>query len=97
MTTADIPEIVRVRTVRAIDGARIAVTFSNGASGVADLSALLAQSGSMLEPLCDPLFFARVFVESGAPTWPNGYDLDPSALHDRMRLSGELAAPAAAE
>ncbi len=51
----------------------------------------------MLEPLRDPSFFARVFVESGTPTWPNGYDLDPSALYERMRLSGELAAPAAAE
>jgi hypothetical protein len=97
MADRSIPEFVQAGTARALDGSRLAVTFSNGASGVADLSTLLTLSGSMLEPLRDPSFFARVFVESGTPTWPNGYDLDPSALYERMRLSGELAAPAAAE
>ena len=40
--------------------------------------------------------FARVFVEMGALTWPNGFDLDPIALHERMAAAGKLT-PVAAE
>jgi hypothetical protein len=38
---------------------------------------------------------ARVFVELGALTWPNGFDIDPIALHDRMLGAGELDREAA--
>jgi len=34
----------------------------------------------MLEPLKDESFFRRVFLESGAPVWANGYDLCPDAI-----------------
>jgi hypothetical protein len=44
----------------------------------------------MVRPLKDPAFFARVFVELGALTWPNGFGLDPIALHHRMSAAGEL-------
>ncbi len=30
----------------------------------------------MVEPLRDPAFFRRVFLEFGALAWPNGFDLD---------------------
>jgi hypothetical protein len=32
----------------------------------------------------------------GAPTWPNGFDLDPINLYMNMRKSGELRQVAAA-
>ena len=35
------------------------------------------------------------FVELGALTWPNGFDLDPVALHDRMSAPDELGREAA--
>ena len=44
----------------------------------------------MLEPLKEPAYFQRVFVEDGVLTWPNGYDWDPIALHDEMKEAGEL-------
>lgn len=50
----------------------------------------------MIEPLRAPEYFARGFVEMGAPTWPNGYDIDPIALYMEMRDAGELT-PVAAE
>ena len=50
----------------------------------------------MVEPLRDPTYFARVFVENGVLTWPNGFDLDPIALHDEMKEAGELHAPGTA-
>jgi hypothetical protein len=50
----------------------------------------------MVEPLRAPEYFARVFVEMGAPTWPNGFDLDPINLYMKMRESGDLRQVAAA-
>lgn len=40
-------------------------------------------SGSLLEPLADPAYFARVRVDREARTvvWPNGLDLAPEVLH----------------
>ncbi len=51
----------------------------------------------MAEPLKDPAYFARVFIEDGALTWPNGYDRDPIALHDEVKRAGLLRRVDAAE
>ena len=64
--------------------------FSDDTIGERDFSFLLDETGPMLEPLKDPAYFKRVFVEDGALTWPNGYDWDPISLHDDMRDAGEL-------
>ena len=53
------------------------VRFNNGQSGTHDCSRLVREPGSLIEPLRDPAFFARAFLEFGAPTWPNGFDLSP--------------------
>ena len=44
----------------------------------------------MTAPLKDPAFFARVFVEMGVPTWPNGCDIDPINVHGLMSEAGTL-------
>ncbi len=49
----------------------------------------------MVEPLRTPEFFARAFVEMGAPTWPNGFDLDPINLYMELRDAGALSRVAA--
>jgi hypothetical protein len=35
----------------------------------------------------------RVFIESGVPTWPNGFDLDPIQLYMELRDAGLLTKP----
>ena len=65
--------------------------------GTKDFSSLLNRTGPMVEPLKDPGYFARVFIDDGALTWPNGYDWDPIALHDEMREAGLLRRADAAE
>ena len=45
----------------------------------------------MLEPLRDPSYFARVSIEFGAPTWPNGFDLAPEWLRREMAAAGKLS------
>jgi Protein of unknown function (DUF2442) len=87
--------MIDVVSVKALGGYRLRVAFSDGSAGVHDFSATAARDGEMVRPLKDPAFFARVFVELGALTWPNGFDLDPIALHDRMTAAGELSQVAA--
>jgi len=89
-------EIVKVLEARALDDHRIWIRFSNGKQGVHDFAGMLAEGGVMVEPLRDPVMFRRVFLEFGTLSWPNGFDLDSIALHDRMAEAGELT-PVAAE
>ena len=82
-------------SVKPMGGFRLRIAFSDGSVGVHDFSSTAARNGEMVRPLKDPAFFARVFVELGALTWPNGFDLDPIALYDRMAAAGELTREAA--
>jgi hypothetical protein len=44
---------------------------------------MVNKPGSMIEPLRDEAYFGRVFLEFGAPTWPNGFDIAPEWLAAR--------------
>jgi hypothetical protein len=72
--------MVKVTKLKYLGGHRLHATFSDGTSGEHDFSALVANAGPMSEPLRDPAYFARVFLENGAPTWPNGFDMCPDWL-----------------
>ncbi len=82
--------LIKVRTAKPLGGYRLAIEFSDDSTGERDFSFVTGETGPMLEPLKDPAYFRRVFVENGVMTWPNGYDWDPIALHDEMKAAGEL-------
>ena len=69
---------------------RIHITFSNGDVGVHDFSDDIGEGGPMVEPLRDSQFFGRVFIQSGGPARPIGFDLDAIALHQEMAQGGLL-------
>jgi len=73
------------------------ITYSDGYSGVHDFASLVNEGGKMAEPLRDPAYFARVFLEYGALTWPNGYDMCPDWLRMEMSRNGAVKSTAAAE
>ncbi|HEY2071035.1 MAG TPA: DUF2442 domain-containing protein [Rhizomicrobium sp.] len=87
--------MVDVLKVRAIAPHKLWVLFSDGSEGVRDFSDILSRTGPMVEPLKSPDYFARVFVESGVPTWPNGYDMDAINLYMQLRDAGALTRAAA--
>ncbi|MFZ4580403.1 MAG: DUF2442 domain-containing protein [Myxococcota bacterium] len=63
---------------------RLYLRFDDGVCGEVDLADRLL--GPMFAPLHDPTYFARVVLSDyGAPLWPNGLDLAPDALHERLR------------
>jgi hypothetical protein len=55
------------------------VTFDDDVVRDVDLSDDLW--GPIFEPLRDPGYFARVFIQDGSVAWPNGADMDPLVLH----------------
>ena len=89
-------EIVHVTKLEKLGSFRLRLTFSDGTVGERDFSDLVAEAGAMLEPLRDPAFFNRVFIECGVLAWPNGFDLDSIALHMEMKEQGLLHQAAAA-
>jgi hypothetical protein len=88
--------MIKVTKLKCLGGHRLHATFSDGAAGEHDFSGLVAASGPMGEPLRDPAFFARVFLEDGAPTWPNGFDAAPGWLRREIEAAGTLVRDVAA-
>ena len=79
-----------VVAVRPLDDHQLEVTFDDGVSGVIGLNDRLF--GPVFEPLRDPAFFRQVSVdEFGVVCWPNGADLAPDALYDRIRSTSTIA------
>ena len=87
--------MVDVLRLRPLEGYRLWLRFTDGCEGVRDLSGVIAEGGPMVEPLRSHDYFKRVFVELGAPTWPNGFDLDPINLYMQLRGAGALSRSAA--
>ena len=90
-------KIVKVLDVKALDGTRLWLRFSDGCEGVRDMRDILAAGGPMVEPLRDPAFFRCVFLECGVPTWPNGFDMDAINLRMELEAAGHLRQPAPAQ
>ena len=87
--------LTKVMRLEKVGGFRLRVRFSDGSEGTHDFSEMVKVPGSMLEPLRDEIYFARVFLEFGAPTWPNGFDIAPEWLRREMEAAGELSRVAA--
>ena len=69
----------RVRAVNVLPDYRLSITCNDGTNGIVDMSALVnSPDAGMYAELKDKELFQQVSIELGAPTWPNGADLDPS-------------------
>jgi hypothetical protein len=88
-------EMVDVIDVEPRGAHKLFVRFSNGTEGEHDFGPMIEEGGPMVEPLRDPVFFARAFLDDGIPTWPNGFDVDAIKLHMDMSEAGELHRDAA--
>lgn len=84
-------DIIHVIRVLRLGGYRLKLWFSDGQAGEWDFSELARETGPMVEPFKDPVYFNRVFVEFGGLTWPNGFDWSPEALHTDMAAAGALS------
>jgi hypothetical protein len=88
---------VSVTELKHLGGWRFRVTFSEGSTAVWDYSRVKDRKGPMAEPLKDEAYVARAFIDMGAPTWPNGWDVSPDALYAELKAAGALTPARAAE
>lgn len=62
---------------------RVHLTFNDGLARTVDFSDWL--QGPIFEPLKDPGYFRRFFLEGGTIAWPNGADIAPETLYERAK------------
>jgi hypothetical protein len=89
--------LTKVTSIVRLGGFRLRITFNDGSEGVHDFSSMVQEPGPVLIPLRDEAYFARVFLEFGALTWPNGFDIAPEWLRREMSTASELTRGVAAE
>lgn len=74
--------MVRVKSVRPLEGFKLEVEFTDGTERVIDVDRYLR--GPIFEPIRqDRAMFEAVSVdhELGVLVWPNGADIDPDVLY----------------
>jgi hypothetical protein len=80
-------ELPRVAEVRYEGGHVLWLRFDDGVEGRVDLGGHLR--GPMFEPLREPERFAEVYLADGyTVAWPNGADLAPEFLYERLMPTG---------
>jgi len=87
--------LTKITSFEKVGGFRLRVHFNDGTQGIHDFTSMVNGPGSLLEPLRDQTYFARAFLEFGALTWPNGFDIAPEWLRRDMVSAGELTRIAA--
>jgi hypothetical protein len=87
--------LTKITRLEKLGSFRLRIRFNDGSEGVHDFAAMVQEPGSMLAPLRDQRYFERVFLECGAPTWPNGFDIAPEWLRREMEAAKELSRVAA--
>jgi hypothetical protein len=78
--------IIHITNVKVVDSHSLQLTFDNGVQKRVNLRSELY--GPIFEPLRDPSYFAKAYVDqdSRTVTWPNGADFAPDFLY---RLESE--------
>jgi hypothetical protein len=80
----------RVIAVKTEPDWKLDVTFSDGTRGIVSLKDRLF--GPVFEPLKDPTLFSQAAVdEFGVVCWPNGADLDPDGLYEKLQTTSRVA------
>ena len=79
-------KLVRVRSVKHLQGFRVSLEFTDGTTREIDLEPYL--HGPIFEPVrTDPGVFQSIRVDPGMGTivWSNGADIDPDLLYQGLK------------
>ena len=84
MVMSFLPSVIRAEYR---GGFRIHVTFNDNSEKTINFRRWL--DGPIFEPLKDPAYFRRFFVDGGTVAWPNGADIAPETLYDAAGRAGQ--------
>jgi len=76
-------QLTSVVSAKYVDGYRIRLRFNDDSEGIVDFGSWL--DGPVFEPLKDPDYFVRFFLDGGTVTWPNGADIAPETLYGQVK------------
>jgi hypothetical protein len=62
------------------------VAFDDGVEGDVDLSEYV-EKGPVFAPLKDLAYFRQARIEGGTISWPNGADIAPETLYERLETA----------
>lgn len=68
------------------------ITFDDGLEGEVDLAEYVGR-GPVFEALRDPAYFMQARVEGGTIAWPNGADIAPETLYEKLESANSLLQP----
>ncbi|HSG23043.1 MAG TPA: DUF2442 domain-containing protein [Azonexus sp.] len=84
----------RIQAVSVLPDHRLALTFRDGLTGIADFSGIETSANpGIYASLADSDFFAQVKIELGVLIWPNGTDFDPAWLHENLATNKAWSVP----
>ena len=82
--------MIKLTAIEPSKDRRLLLHFSDGARGVFDFTPFVEAGTAMTEPLREPAFFSKAFIELGALAWPNGFELSAESLYRRLGEAGAL-------
>jgi hypothetical protein len=63
------------------------IVFDDGKTGDVDFSEYVGR-GPVFEPLRDKVFLRKATIEGGTISWPNGADVAPETLYEKILPPG---------
>jgi hypothetical protein len=70
------------------------IVFDDGLEAEVDFSEYVGR-GPVFMPLTDPTFFRQARIEAGTISWPNGADIAPETLYEKVEKASKSLRPTA--